>query len=106
HIIIELKRADRVMDPADLQKQGRKYKNALEKILKAIGRGREPVELIFVVGMPVIDGDNVEYVEKTLGAINGRVIQYDQLIERAIQAYNEYIVASERVNRIEAITSR
>jgi len=106
HIIIELKRADRVMDPADLQKQGRKYKNALEKILKAVGRDREPVELIFVVGMPVVDGDNVEYVEKTLGAINGRVIQYDQLIERAIQAYNEYIVASEKVNRIEAITSR
>jgi hypothetical protein len=106
HIVIELKRAGRVMDPADLQKQGRKYKNALEKILKATNRQKEPVEIIFVVGMPVVGSDDNQYVEKTLGAINGRVVQYDQLIDGALSAYSEYLEASEKVSRIEAIVKK
>ena len=50
HVIIELKRASRVLSTEELQHQARKYRSAVQKVLVGMNRGLEPVEVVCVVG--------------------------------------------------------
>lgn len=103
HVIIELKRANRIVDVAELVTQGRKYRLALTKCLKAAGRSEEPHEVIFVVGRPLRDESDHEFVELQLKSINGRVLTYAQLIDRAKLAYREYLDKTRHLDQIQGI---
>lgn len=106
HVIIELKRPERVVSVDELVTQGRKYKNALTKCLRARQKENESFEFIFVLGKPLRedgDIDQVEYVENQLASIRGRVVQFQNLVLSAQEGYKEFLEADGKVNRIERL---
>jgi Histidine kinase-, DNA gyrase B-, and HSP90-like ATPase len=105
HILIELKRANRVLKVSELVEQGGMYVSALRKCLKAEGRANPQISVVFVVGRPLAeqkDPDGVD-VNRTLEAFNGRVIHYETLIRNARESYGEYLKAKAKVDRIDLI---
>lgn len=103
HIVIELKRASRVVSTDEMIKQVRKYKNALTKVLTETEGYNHSFEILFIVGKPIDNDpsiDNRESANEALKAYNGRVVFYKELIENAYKAYNEYIIANRKAQPI------
>ena len=93
HIIIELKRANRLLNYTDLLTQVLKYGNALRKIVRATGRN-EPVEIVCLVGRPLEGWDDADQKErsiKTMAQENVRVMLYNELIEDAYRNYSAFL---------------
>lgn len=103
HIVIELKRADRIVTTSEVTSQISKYSDALEKVLGEMCGSNYAYEILFVIGKP-IDNDTREIKrEKTanaLAAYNARIIYYKELIENASKAYTEYIAANKQSQQI------
>ncbi|MGA2107897.1 MAG: ATP-binding protein [Syntrophorhabdales bacterium] len=103
HVIVELKRADRVVDSYELIKQVTKYKDALRKVLDTLGRSLQPIEVVCVVGRDLKDwGEkNGKRESSQMLAIKGiRVIRYDELIDNAYKAYKAFVDRKREVSRI------
>ena len=94
HIVVELKKAKRIVKIGELTQQISKYSSAIRKVLSESGKGNEPYEIICVLGRP-IDNDNSpdhrQQVSESLKAFHARVVFYQELIENAFKAYNEYL---------------
>lgn len=105
HILVELKRAGRVLSVGELYDQGEKYKNALELCLrKEKGENYSPnVAVVFVLGQPVRGGSSAQQVNQALAPINGRIVYYDQLINSAKSAYATFLDESAKVSGIETL---
>lgn len=99
HVIIELKRAKRIVNLDEMLKQVKKYRNAINKVLSDAYGNNFSFEILFVVGRP-IDNDsskeNRELVDKTLAPWNARVVFYAELIQNALMSYSEYIQANQQ----------
>lgn len=110
HVIIELKRADRVVNTNALSAQVSKYYTAAEKILNAAGRGNEPIEIVCVVGRQLSDWKNSPTGEQRsreiLGASQARVVMYDELIENALQSYQDYVDSTNEAGRVYRLIQR
>ena len=104
HVIIELKRARKRISSTALNEQVSKYYTAAEKILTAAGRNNEPVEIVVVVGRRLSDWDETPDSEKRfrdmLAASRARVVMYDELIDNALQAYQDYVDGAEKAGRV------
>ena len=103
HMIIELKRASRQLLTSDLVAQIEKYYGAASKVLQQTGKNNEPLEFICVVGRPLADWSNPDGVNRsknTLAGSNARVVTYQELIENAAKAYNDYTVANRQAGRV------
>lgn len=104
HVIIELKRANRVLTTNTLHAQISKYYSATEQVLDANGKGNEPIEVICVIGRRLSDWDESPTGEsrsrETLEANNARVVTYDSLIENALKAYQDYVDRGEEAGRV------
>jgi len=99
HIVIELKRTDRVVTTAEIIKQVKKYHDALKKVLGSIYHSNYAFEIIFVLGRPIDNNTSIEnrdLVSNMLKPMNARVVYYKELIENAYRAYNEYIMANKQ----------
>ena len=107
HIIVELKKADRRMTVAELIEQGEKYKSALTKCLQKMNELNPDIQLVFVLGMPVVQEDNsvlgAPYVRQMLSQLGARVVYYEQMIENASKAYSEYLAQSKKMDRLDEI---
>ena len=107
HIIVELKKSDRRMTVAELVEQGEKYKSALTKCLAKMGELNPNIQLVFVLGLPVVQEGNIAlgaaYVRKMLSPLDARVVYYDEMIESANKAYSEYLEQSKKMDRLDAI---
>lgn len=106
HVIIELKRPDRTVSVDELVAQGRKYQSALMKCLRARQLSHEKIEFIFVLGKPLRedgDIDSQDFVENQLKSIEGRVVQFQHLVQSAQKGYKEFLDANLQVNRIERL---
>ena len=105
HVIVELKRyqPSYKVDVYDLHRQIDKYRNALKKCLKAIGRENEPITSICIIGEGVLANDMTleEANEKLAGS--GRIITYDTLIENALASYSEYLEREAEIGKIRAL---
>lgn len=104
HVIIELKRANRVLTTPDLFGQISKYYDAAEKVLARSVKGNEPIEIICVLGDWPRDWNDapssgLRYRE-SLRSLNARVVTYDQLIENALNAYQEYVDREQEAGRV------
>jgi hypothetical protein len=109
HIIVELKRAKRKLRVDELVEQGNKYLNALLKCLQAQGTPNPHISIVFVIGTPLYEEDDPrghETIEKLLSAINGRVTQYEALINGAREAYGEFLVQSAKADKIDRILQK
>ncbi len=103
HVIIELKKADVVLKTYKLIEQVDKYRVALTKILHSIGRGKEPVEVICLVGRKLgdwTDPDEEDKSRQSLAGKNIRVVMYQQLIEDAYRSYKSYLDKREETGRV------
>lgn len=99
HIIIELKRADRVVTTSEMIKQVKKYHDALNKVLSSACASNFAFEILFVLGRPIDNDDSIgnrALVTEMLKPLNARIVYYRELIENAYKAYNEYIVANQK----------
>ena len=103
HIIIELKKAKRVVTIGELTTQIAKYSEAMQKVLTESSHAREPFEIIVVLGKPVdnnSDPSHRELINQTLKPWHSRIVFYTELIENAYNAYNEYIQANRQTQKL------
>ena len=110
HVIIELKRAQERITTSALSDQVSKYYTAAEKILSVTGRGNEPIEIVCVVGKRLRDWRDSDTGEKRsreiLRASQARVVMYDELIENALQAYQDYVDGADKAGRVYRLIQR
>ncbi len=111
HIIVELKRAGRKMSLPELVEQGQKYRAGLSKCLEKAGFENPDIRVVFILGRPVAESEEVHlggttYVQETLRPLNARIVYYDEMINNAQQAYAEYLDRSKVVDRLEAIVEQ
>lgn len=101
HIIIELKKYDRIVTATELLDQVRKYRNALEKCLKEkFPNVPRTIECICVIGTSPEPKENEEENIKILQQINARYITYDALIQETLKNYEQYLEKEREVSRI------
>ena len=104
HVIIELKRAARVLGTTDLHGQISLYYSAAEKVLADTGRSSEPLEMVCVVGKRLKDWDESptgeERSRESLRALNARLVSYDELIDNALRAYQDYVDRGQEAGRV------
>ena len=104
HVIIELKRANRVLSTTDILKQVTDYYKAARSVLSTMGKDNEPLEIVCVIGRELREWKDYPDGEirsrASLQAYNARVVNYDELINNALQAYQDYVDSSERVGRV------
>lgn len=102
HVVIELKRANRALKTIELCDQLRKYKSEILRALQDAGKD-EPLEFICVIGKQMQDWSDPEgkvTSEDLLKAVNARVVLYGQLIQDALEQYNDYLREAKDVDRI------
>jgi hypothetical protein len=102
HVIVELKRANRRLDTAEILKQAAKYHSALKKLLIKV-KSKDPIEIVCVVGQPLKDWDEPDGREEsaeTLAAKNIRVVLYHELIQNAYKAYSDFLQKKKEAGRV------
>lgn len=102
HVIIELKKADRILSHNRLLDQVEKYGNALRKLLRASNKN-EPVEIICIVGKRLSNWEDAEQEDRsrrTMAQQDVRVVLYDELILDAERNYQAYLDKNEEAGRI------
>ncbi|NES13264.1 MULTISPECIES: ATP-binding protein [Micromonospora] len=102
HVIVELKRNSVITSTATLLEQVDKYRNALLRHLRDVGRD-EPVEVVCIVGRDLRDWVQPygrEESRQVLAAKNIRVLKYEELLQDAYDGYREYINRSEDIGRV------
>ena len=77
HVIVELKKADRVVNTDEVRTQLDKYRRAFEKVARLHEDPMKPLELICIVGRDLsgwVDAREREITARTLAPIGGRVV--------------------------------
>lgn len=104
HVIIELKRPERIVGILNLLNvQIAKYYTGMRKILERHGTPHEPVEIVLLLGRPPTEWrDEIERQQalKALEQYNGRIVFYDRLLEDAYKAYTDYFKQRKVVDRL------
>ena len=103
HVIVELKRPGVTLSVHELAAQVGKYRSAMLKMLEQSNLGREPIEIVCVLGNPPrewSDYGGPDLVEKTLAVLNARYVHYDQLLHNAREAYSDYSEKQKHVSRL------
>jgi len=103
HIIIELKRANRVVKTTELMDQVDKYRDALTKILESTNKASEPIEIICIVGKDLGDWTNPAKKEESIRSLavkSIRVVLYQQLIEDAYRGYEAYLEKEKEAGKV------
>ena len=110
HVIIELKRASRVLDKTDIESQIKRYIDALRKeIEKNPKEARYPIEAVCLVGrLPRgwNDPETRKRDEDGLKPYGIRVMTYQELIDNAFVAYSKFIAASEGVDSLRVLIDK
>ena len=102
HVIIELKKADRILSHNTLLDQVEKYGNALRKLLRAANKN-EPVETICIVGKRLRQWEDAEQEDRsrrTMAQQDVRVVLYNELIGDADRNYQAFLDKNEEAGRI------
>lgn len=103
HVIIELKRASRTFTIGKLVDQISRYRTEASKVLESLGKANEPLEIICVVGRPLQDWDSPNgriVTRDTLAGLQARLVMYDELIENALEAYQDYVDRADEAGRV------
>lgn len=104
HVIVELKRANRVVEASELSNQIQRYHSAARAALQQAGRDNDPLEFVCVLGRRPREWDITPGFEQryriSLAAFDARVVMYDSLIDNAQQAYQDYVNRHEEAGRV------
>lgn len=98
HVIIELKRSERIVKQEDATKQIAKYFNATEKLLRESG-DNTPFEIVFLVGKTISNLDITfnayrAFVE-SIKPYHARIMYYKELLRNAEILYRDFLDAHE-----------
>lgn len=94
HVIIELKRPERVVGRSELLDQSEKYLSGMLRILEAQGTPHEPVEIVFVLGTEPREWANPGGKGRVAGQLkenHARIVFYDELLSNAQKSYSDYL---------------
>ncbi|MCR9086368.1 MAG: ATP-binding protein [Rhodobacteraceae bacterium] len=103
HLIIELKRAGVITETDDLFRQVRKYQRKMDQLLANLNRASEAYEIVCLVGQDLRDWKEPMGRQQSFDIMRqarARVMTYQQLIQSARNAYNEYLDASQQAGKI------
>ena len=103
HVVIELKRASRTVDTGELVQQIMKYRAGVSQILEFHNQANDPLEFICVIGRPLSDWSNPngrDVSKRTLDGTGARVVMYEELIQHAQLAYQDYLEREEEAGRV------
>lgn len=103
HVIIELKRPGAVTSAFTIGRQISKYRDAALGVLANLGKGHEIVEFVCVLGKPPQeweDRDGEEKARTMLAAYGARIVMYDELVENAQKAYEEYLTKEKNITKV------
>lgn len=95
HVIVELKRGDRVLKSDELLMQIMKYHDAMVKILEQYNIKDESFEIIVLLGKK-LDGNNFnqtiyDHRMNSIREMNTRILMYDELLRNAESLYSDYL---------------
>jgi signal transduction histidine kinase len=104
HVIIELKRPERTVSVySELVLQVTKYRNGMQRLLDKQRKSHEPVEIVLLLGkIPTEVQDPVakKNAIQTLAVQNARIVYYDELLENAGKAYQDYFDKRKLVDKL------
>ena len=103
HVIVELKRADRLLSTNDVHGQLDKYRIAFQKVARQHEERPKPIELVCIVGRELREWtDNAErdVTARTLAQIGARVVTYQQLIADSETNYKKFLDRHNDAGRI------
>lgn len=106
HVIIELKRPERKMELGDLLKQGEKYRDGLTALLVNRKRENEPIEVVFLIGVPLKNWNNPKRRDEDEDVFRRkgmRVLLYKELLDNTHRIYSEYLVKRKETGRIQRL---
>ena len=107
HVIIELKRASRLLDKTEIESQIKRYIEAVEMEIK-----KNPQEMIFPIEAICLvgklprgwnDAETRRRDEESLNSYRIRVMSYHELIDNSLATYSEFIEASEGLDRLRSL---
>ena len=107
HVIVELKRGQRVVKSGELTTQIMKYHSAMVKILQDTNRSDEPFEIIVLIGKR-LDGPNFNQtvyndLVKMFSTLHTRIMMYDELLANAETLYTDYLEKHREVDKLNDI---
>ena len=107
HVIVELKRGQRVVKSGELTTQIMKYHSAMVKILQDTNRSDEPFEIIVLIGKR-LDGQNFNQavyndLVKMFSTIHTRIMMYDELLANAEALYTDYLEKHREADKLNDI---
>ena len=103
HIVIELKRPNVGVSVHDLCKQIGKYRSGILGILNKQGLQNESVEFVCLLGKEPIELSQIDgqrLVSGLLREMNARYVYYDQLLNSAFMAYDDYLRRAKRFDNL------
>lgn len=103
HVIIELKRASVAVPLDTLTKQIRKYRDGARSLLDKTAFKDWPIEIVCVLGTPPPEWNTAtgpDGVNKSLAAVDARILFYDALLNNAQQAYADYLEAHIKIDKL------
>lgn len=103
HVIIELKRPERIITTWEIHRQIGKYRSGILKLLEARGTPNEPVEFVLLLGREPQEWTTPRDKEASLESLKpygARIVFYEQLLKDAYSAYDDYMKRRRIVDRL------
>lgn len=103
HLIIELKKGDRVVKSQEITAQVYKYFSAIQKVMETLDQP-EPFEIIVLLGHH-LDGEkyNEEVYQATKDALRAyhcRIMYYDELLKNAQNLYSDFLEKNKNLSTL------
>lgn len=110
YVVLELKRPGLRVNLDDLISQGEKYALSLRRYFHE-NPGSSPtpgftpsIDIVFIVDKrPAMPEFNADYINKKLDNLNAKITTYRDLVKQATDAYEDFLKASKRVDRVKNI---
>lgn len=96
HVVIELKKADRILKITDIYEQVHKYAHVIMEGLSNTGESGE-YEIIVLIGHCKGKNNYSSMEIDTLKPMNTRVMYYDELLKNSLALYSEFIERSQNM---------
>ena len=106
HVIIELKRPERMVSLSEIIKQIEKYTSGMVELLRAQESTNESVEIVLLLGKEPAEWvreDSRNRMIRVLSNYNARIVFYDRLLKDAYSAYDDYMKKRRTVDRLEMV---
>jgi len=106
HVIVELKRPERIVRMGELIDQIGKYRSGMKSILTQQGTPYEPIEFVILLGKPPREWGDVDGKDPALRSLqnyNARIVFYDELLANAQKSYRDYLATRTIVDTLEEI---